>query len=96
MRAETPRNGHAPPAESPPQASVPFHIDRDAVYRPEHLAAGLAIPLSGIKRDIRSGKLKASKRRGRLFVLGEQVLEWLRVGVVHRKGAGAAADGING
>jgi hypothetical protein len=65
--------------------SATFVVQPNGVYRPEDLSLSLGIPLSGIRRDIRSGKLRASKRRGRLFVLGEQVLDWLRAGEVRRR-----------
>jgi hypothetical protein len=88
---KTASNGR-PPAEPPRQAAAPFAIDPNTAYRPEHIEAGLGIPLSGIMRDIRGGKLKASKRRGRLFILGAWVLAWLEDGEVRRRRHSAVQD----
>jgi hypothetical protein len=78
-------NGQAPPPEQPRVAAGPFHVDRDAVYTPQHLADGLGVPLSGVKRDIRSGKLKAGRIRGRTMILGAAVLEWIEAGTGRRR-----------
>jgi hypothetical protein len=68
-----------------PAGPGPFRIDPSTVYRPPHLAEALGVPLSGILRDIRAGRLRTSKRRGRLLILGSWVLAWLEAGEVRRK-----------
>jgi hypothetical protein len=78
-----------PPAGDP----GPFKIDPNTVYRPQHLSGGLVFPLSGILREIRAGRLRACKRRGRLLILGSQVLAWLEAGEVRRKTAAKSGNG---
>jgi hypothetical protein len=74
----------------------PFRIDPSTVYRPRHLAAGLGVPLSGILREIRAGRLRSSKRRGRTLILGSWALAWIEAGEGRRKHAakenGRSAD----
>jgi hypothetical protein len=78
-------------SEQPASDPGPFVVNPNAVYRPAHVAEGLGIPISGVLREIRAGRLRASRRRGRTFVLGGAVLTWLESGQVHRrKGAGTS------
>ena len=79
MSAPKPRASELP-AEQP----CPFVIASTGVYRPRDLAAGLRVPLSGILREIRAGRLRASRRRGRLLVLGSWALAWVEAGEVRR------------
>jgi hypothetical protein len=68
-----------------PIAPGPFRIDATTVYRPAHLAEGLGVRLSGILREVRAGRLRASRRRGRTMILGAAVLDWIAAGEVRRK-----------
>jgi hypothetical protein len=44
--------------------------------------------LNTIKREIRAGRLRASKRAGRLYVLGEWLIEFFRGGDLLRASTG--------
>jgi hypothetical protein len=41
-----------------------------------------ALRKSSLRREIREGRLKVSKRCGKYFFLGEQLLNWLRSGEI--------------
>jgi hypothetical protein len=66
----------------------PFVVNPNAVYRPSHIASGLQIPVSGVLRYVRNGKLRASRRRGRTLILGQWLIDWLQSGELRRKGSG--------
>ena len=62
-----------------------LRIDPNDLFTLASLAA--TVPgwtLNTIKREIRAGRLRAAKRAGRLYVLGEWLLEFFRNGEVVR------------
>jgi hypothetical protein len=64
-------------APDPDQA---FVIQTTAAYRPLHLVAGLGLASGTLGREIRLKRLRATKRSGKLFILGKWVLDWLERG----------------
>lgn len=86
----------------PPRMAAPRHIHDEARANGARLAARLlsandVAELSGLSyhavlRAIRSGELKASKRRGRILIRHEWFDEWIDGGVVEIRPAPALAD----
>ena len=73
-----------------PPTIVPPVIELNAVFTRDSLRAALGLREYTIKREIREGRLRGSKRAGRHFFLGEWVLEWLRGGELRRRKRSAA------
>jgi len=71
-------------AVSPARMLVPHVIQETAVYSVEEAQAALRLKSSTIRRELREGRLRVSKRAGRYFLLGEWLLEWLRAGEMRR------------
>jgi hypothetical protein len=65
------------------QALAPV-IDPHAVFTVSSAQAVLALPKGCLPREIRLGRLRASKRSGRYWVLGSWLLQWLEGGEIHR------------
>jgi hypothetical protein len=59
-------------------------IDPNAVFLLDQVQALLRLRRSTVRREVREGRLRVSKRAGRYYLLGEWVLEWLRAGEVRR------------
>jgi hypothetical protein len=62
----------------------PHIIVGTAVYNLETARAALDLTRSTLNRELRLGRLRASKRAGRYYLLGEWLIEWLRAGEVRR------------
>jgi hypothetical protein len=62
----------------------PHAILPDAVYDLEAARTALGLTKTTLSRELRLGRLRCSKRAGRIYVLGEWLLEWLRAGEVHK------------
>jgi hypothetical protein len=54
----------------------------NAVYTVAQARAALGTKATTIPREIRHGRLRAARRGGRHYLLGEWLLEWLRAGEV--------------
>jgi hypothetical protein len=82
MRSE---KKQAQTADAPTLAPVPIHAT--AVYSLETARHIVYPPLarSCLAREIRLGRLRAIKRAGRIFLLGELLLHWLRGGELKRR-----------
>lgn len=76
--------------------SAPHVIAPDAVYFVEDAQRALRLKKSTIRREVREGRLRISKRAGRYFLLGEWILEWIRAGEVTRRCDSAIANGHGG
>jgi hypothetical protein len=76
-RTDTCSNGAAPPAAPVPQ---PVVLDPNGVYAPEFVRAAFRLRTSTLRREIREKRLAVSKRAGRYYFLGSQLLDWLRGG----------------
>jgi len=56
-----------------------------SVFTLASLTEQLGLKRGTLPREIRNRRLRAAKRAGRYFVLGEWVLEWLAGGEVKRR-----------
>jgi hypothetical protein len=56
----------------------------------------LRLKLSTVRREVRQGRLRISKRAGRYYMLGEWILEWLRAGELPRRAPLLARATSNG
>ncbi len=78
----TPQTTEAPAAVSlPPLAHI---IKPTAVYRVEGLRRALGLAQHTIPREIRKGRLPAYARGGKTYLIGADVLAWLRGGKLER------------
>jgi hypothetical protein len=59
-------------------------IHPGAVYSLESARAALGLARATLRREVRLGRLRVSKRAGRYYLLGAWLLEWLRSGEVRR------------
>jgi hypothetical protein len=64
----------------------PHVIHRDAVYLLDSAQRALRLTRTTVRREIRLGRLRVSKRAGRYFILGRWLLEWLEGGEIRRGG----------
>lgn len=86
-------NGHA----AEPAAPAAHVIDLYGVYSVEDAIKIFRLKKSTIRREIREGRLRVSKRAGRYFILGEWIIEWLRSGELpRRRGAAVGANDHGG
>jgi hypothetical protein len=69
---------------STPAVAQPHVIDPNAIYTIDAARAALRLTATTIRRELRLGRLKVSKRAGRYYVLGRWLLEWLEAGEVRR------------
>jgi hypothetical protein len=70
-------------------------IDPRAVYTIQSLTQTLSLKPGTLPRELRLGRLRYSKRAGRVMILGCWALEWVASGEVRRHakaGNGAASD----
>lgn len=81
----------APP--TPPTPPPPHVIHPDAVYLREDFRRVFQVRASTLRREVREGRLRISKRAGRYYLLGRWIIEWLEAGEVGRKRYHAEANG---
>ena len=60
-------------------------IPDDAVFTLTELQAVLGLPRHTLRREARLGRLRTSRRAGRLWSTGEWVRQWLQAGEVKRR-----------
>jgi hypothetical protein len=87
-----PRNTPAA-AIAPPAAPAVHIVHRHAVYTANAFRRAFGLKESSLRREVREGRLKVYKRCGKYFILGEDVLAWLRGGEVRRTKSRAIANG---
>jgi hypothetical protein len=68
----------APAAAEPASAPAVPVVHPDAVYTVESFRLTFGLRQSSLRREVREGRLKVYKRCGKYFILGAQVLAWLR------------------
>jgi hypothetical protein len=83
------KSADAPPT---PPARV---IDPNGVYFVEEARQLLHLRGTSIRREVRQGRLRVSKRCGRYYLLGRWLLEWIERGELVRK-ENPAANAANG
>jgi hypothetical protein len=84
------------PARVPDPAPPVVHvIDAQAVYTADGFRRVFGLRASSLRREVREGRLIVHRRCGRYFILGLDVLAWLRAGEV-RPRARTAAPAANG
>jgi hypothetical protein len=66
-------------------------VEENAVYGLDSLRAALSLRRGTLPREIKLGRLRCSRRAGRVFILGSWVLQWLEAGAV-RPAPDAAAS----
>jgi hypothetical protein len=68
---------------APVPVAVPV-IHESAIYTPETARRTLGLRKSTIAREVRLGRLRASRRGGRHFILGRWLIAWVENGEVRR------------
>jgi hypothetical protein len=83
-----------PRKELPPtnEAAPPHVIDPHAVYDLASARAALSLAKGTLSREIKLGRLRASKRAGKVLILGSWLLQWVEAGEVRR----GKPSGLNG
>jgi hypothetical protein len=66
------------PAAEPATAPAVHVVEPTAVYTVESFRLTFGLRQSSLRREVREGRLKVYKRCGKYFILGAQVLAWLR------------------
>jgi hypothetical protein len=74
-----------PHADDVIEATGPFIVHPDAVYRPAEVIAALGLRGSSLRTEWRAGRLRIVRRCGRNFLLGKDVLAWLDAGELTRR-----------
>jgi hypothetical protein len=65
-----------------------FHlVEGMAIYSPVAVQKALGLSKNTLRREVRLGRLRMSKRAGRNYFLGEWLLEWIRAGEIKRRRA---------
>jgi hypothetical protein len=73
------------PSDPAAPGKPPHVIDPHAVYDMRTAAACLGLAKHCLPREIRLGRLRASKRGGRYLLLGAWLLQWVQDGEVRRR-----------
>ena len=78
--------------EPPPPPAV---VHPNTVYLAATFKATFGLRGTSLPREVRSGRLRVSKRCGRYYILGAWALDWIRAGEVKRAApvAGPTAEG---
>jgi hypothetical protein len=76
-----------------PDAPAVHVVEANAVYLVEDAIRLFRLKKSTIRREIREGRLRVSKRAGRHYLLGEWLLEWFRAGELPRRSGRRNGDG---
>jgi hypothetical protein len=74
------------PAAAPPAAAVHV-IAEHGVYGVDDAIRVLRLRKSTVRREVREGRLRVSKRAGRYYILGRWLIEWIEGGELKRRPA---------
>src|SRR5262249_10875709 len=66
----------------PNPATSGHAIHPQAVFTIEEATRALSAKNNTLRREVRQGRLRGSKRAGRYYILGEWLLEWIRRGEI--------------
>jgi Helix-turn-helix domain len=80
----TRRKSSGPDAGGEP-LPAPHVVDPNGIYLVQTFEKLLHLKRSTVRREVREGRLRVSKRSGRYYLLGRWILEWLESGEVHGK-----------
>src|SRR5262249_32917386 len=69
-----------PPAPQPPHVIHPH-----GVYFIDDAERLLRLRRSALRAEVKEGRLRVARRRGRYYLLGAWLLEWIRGGELHRE-----------
>jgi hypothetical protein len=81
------RTAAATPPETPPSAPTAptAHVIKPtAIYSKDGARRALGLAVHTLAREIRKGRLRAVQRGGKVFIIGEDLLAWLRGGELLR------------
>jgi hypothetical protein len=87
------RQGGRPSVPEKFRAGPLLTIHPNDVYSAAGAREALGLTASTIRREVREGRLRVSKRAGRYFLLGAWLLEWIAGGEVRRSGADRGRNG---
>jgi hypothetical protein len=73
------RRAETPPPPAPP-AGVLLTLDPLSVLDADAVRRVLRLRTSSLRREIREGRLRVSKRCGRYYFLGRWLIDWLEAG----------------
>lgn len=62
--------------------AAPHVIQPTAVYTTDQLREALRLKAETLRREVRLGRIRVSRRAGRYYFLGEWVLAWIASGAV--------------
>jgi hypothetical protein len=79
------RTKKSPPEPEWTRPPGPHRIDPDEVYTLREAQAALLLGRSTLRRELRSGRLRVSRRSGRHYILGRWLLQWLEEGEIKRR-----------
>jgi hypothetical protein len=86
-------NGQVPEQQGAPPAAPVIHPG--SVFSIDSATAALGLAPSCLKREVRLGRLRASRRGGRYFILGQWLLDWLAAGTATKRKRRKTAAGEN-
>jgi hypothetical protein len=61
---------------------APFVLDPNAILFPDQFRRLFRLRASTLRREVREGRLTVYQRGGRYYLLGSEILAWLRGGLV--------------
>jgi hypothetical protein len=85
MRTERTKRPPSDTGRAAEPAAAVHVIDPNGVYFWDVARQLLRFKESTIRREVREGRLRVSKRAGRYFILGRWLIEWIEKGEVQRK-----------
>src|SRR5262249_53509674 len=86
-----------PAEKGEPLPAQPLVLDPRAVFTADEVRRALRLKASTIRRELREGRLRVSKRAGRYYILGRWLLEWIEAGELPRPvGAAGGRPSHNG
>jgi Helix-turn-helix domain len=80
-----PRRKRPTPKTPPAPAGPPHVIHETAAYSVAQAQAALNLTASTVRRELREGRLRVSKRAGRYFILGKWLIQWIEGGEIRRR-----------
>src|SRR4051794_17537461 len=87
---ETPRKRHAAVLT---KHVTPHVIHPTAVYTVAAAQEALGLRDSTVRREVREGRLRISKRAGKHYLLGSWLLDWIEAGEVGKAKGNGGANG---